>query len=325
MRNFRLSILPAVTAILFSGGCVTAQPSATGEAPKAAAQAETHATGGHTIKILAWNLEHFVDPYDSPYIQNPEFEDEGGPNKTMEDREHLAEALRIIDADVMVFEEVEDDRTMKLFLDSFLPGHDYKFYACVPSLEWYQNVAIVSKFPIEDISSLRETEMYNPVLKRTENKYNSRLLFADIRTPDGYAFTVGALHLKSGGDPEDPEWRKLQIELVHKHLEKTTTGIANPNIVVLGDMNFQPNSSNYTEMTTSKEDPLIDLFAEEGNPPTHPSGRPSSQIDHIFMSPGMAKELVPGSVAVAQPLPRKLMPGISDHLPVVVTVVAKDQ
>ena len=139
----------AFIAAIFAAGCATAP--APRAQQKAAPKPETKTTSEARnirptpVKLMAWNLEHFVDPFDDPYIENQKEDDpEPKPDPVLR---LLAEALKRADPDVLVVQEVESDRAFKLFLDSYLPGNPYHYYACVPAKEWYQNVVVVSKLP----------------------------------------------------------------------------------------------------------------------------------------------------------------------------------
>jgi endonuclease/exonuclease/phosphatase family metal-dependent hydrolase len=274
------------------------------------------------IKILTWNLEHFVDPYDDPYVQAQQ--DDQPQVKSMETLKLLGEALARMDADVMVFEEVEGDRAVKLLIDSFLPGNDYKYYASVPSKEWYQNVVVVSRFPIGEIISLREVEIYNDHLDKRENKYNSRLMGVEIMPSEDYKLFVVGLHLKAGGDPEDPIWRTEQIKAIKEMMAGELKEDPNLNIIVTGDLNLTPDSSEYEYLVRAEPVKLIDPAEQWGLPFTHPSDNPRRRIDHILLNDNISPEYVADSISVARPLAQEDLAKISDHLPVVLSIVPKD-
>lgn len=268
-----------------------------------------------TFRVVAWNLEHFVDPYDNPYIDSGQ--ENQGQVKSEAVLEQMALALQQMDADVVALQEVEDDRAVKLFIDTYLPDAGYKYYATLPSITWYQNVVIASRFPIGAITSLREVEMYNEVLGRRENKYNSRLLGAEIMVNDNYTFTMWNVHLKAGGDPEDPVWRTEQIRLLGRYLDE------DDNTVILGDFNLVPESPEYQLLRGDLE--LQDPAEVYDFPPTHPSDNPRRRIDHILVNDEMAPEYVEGSLSVGGGVPYKDLARISDHLPVMAAFVAEER
>lgn len=307
--------LYASLAALLLAGCATAEAPVSPPTPAA-----DTTTTARPVKVLSWNLEHFVDPYDNPYIDGDQ-EDKGGL-KTPEQLKLIALALLRADADVLALQEVEDDRSVKLFLDSHLPGHTYKYFASVPSIEWYQNTVIASRLPIREIISLREVELTNRLTGEVEKKYNSRLLFAEIQAGPDYTFLLGNLHLKSGQqEARDAEWRWQQATLVKDTLTRHTAAEPNRNILIVGDMNYRIDSPEYRHMLEHGTVPLIDLLADWNVLPVDGRDKRGSRIDHLFMNPAMAREFVPHSADFAYPLSHVELGKASDHLPMTVSFI----
>lgn len=270
------------------------------------------------VKILCWNLENFVDPYDDPYVSNST--EDIGEWKGETGLKNLARAILQADADVIALQEVESDRVVRLFLDTFIPEHEYKYYAALPSISWHQNLVIASRIPIGPITSWRELEIYNEVLDRTENKYNSRLMAAEIQVNDDYHFTLVNLHLKAGTDPEDPVWRMEQIKLIHAFLAREKRANPEGNMIILGDMNLVPESPEYNLFVNDGPEPLYDPAKALGFPATHPSRNPSRRLDQVYFNQAMKPEYLAESLAVAQPISAEDLMTVSDHLPLVVSI-----
>lgn len=274
------------------------------------------------IRVLTWNLEHFVDPFDNPYIEN-QF-DNVPQVKSQPALQNLAQALRILDADVIGFEEVEGDTAVKFFIDSYIPDNTYKYYACLPSREWHQNVVIASRFPIGAITSFREVEIYNDLTKTSRNNINSRLTAAEINVSNDYAFLMLCLHLKAGSTPEDAVWRQEQIRVVKNFLDKQASMNPDENVVVVGDMNMVPNDPEFTLLETLGNVKLASPFQKLGFPLTHASDSPTRSIDHIFLNDAMAREYVPDSASIPLPLSMDRMSSIADHLPALISIYPED-
>ena len=66
---------------------------------------------GETFKVLSWNVEHFVDDFDNPYINNRR--EDNPPTNMLERRARLAEVLKLADADIIVFQEFESSTYAK--------------------------------------------------------------------------------------------------------------------------------------------------------------------------------------------------------------------
>ena len=287
------------------------------------AQAQVAATSPAPIKLMAWNLEHFVDPFDDPYIQSQK-EDDPEPKSDATLR-LLTEALKRVNPDVLVVSEVESDRALKLYLDSYIPKNEYTYYACAPAKEWYQNVVIASKLPIGEFVSFREMEIYNEMSKQSRNDVNSRLMAIDIKANENYNFTLYAVHLKAGAAEEDYLWRERQTDLLKADMDQRMKENPNTNIIVMGDLNYTPKDKEYPYFMESGATKLLDAFEKQGYPATHPSTGPRRDIDHIFLNAGMMKEVVPDSATVALPLAMDELSAITDHLPVVISIIPSDK
>lgn len=297
----REGVLPAV-----AGGPVPIQP-------------ENVREDAQPLRILCWNLEHFVDHFDDPYVDDPR--ENAGAVKSDPVLRLLALAISKIDADVMAFQEIESDRLAKFFLDNYLPDHDYRYYAAVPAIDWYQNVVIVSRLPLGPIVSFREVEMDNPLAGRVSNMFNNRLVGVEVRPHEDYSFLLINAHLKAGGGEEDALWRKLQVDVFREFLEEQATGRPDLHAAVVGDMNFTPGSPEYGYMLEGGTMRFHDPFAKWGHPPSHSTAGPSRKIDHILFNGPMFSRYISGTAGIAKPLSIDQLSTISDHLPLVASIL----
>lgn len=78
-----------------------------------------------TLSVLTWNVEHFVDDYDNPFIRNP-MEDK--PKDVSKRIDLLAGMLKKINADVVVFEEFESRALAMKIAKEKLTGLGYRFF-----------------------------------------------------------------------------------------------------------------------------------------------------------------------------------------------------
>jgi endonuclease/exonuclease/phosphatase family metal-dependent hydrolase len=299
MSSF-LSRILVVVFLAFAMGCAADAPTSTPT----------------TFKVMTWNLEHFTDPFDDPYINNEM--DDIGSTKSDAVLQLLAEAIRRVDADVMAFQEVESARALKFFLDEYMKGHKYKFFAGLPSMEWHQNVVVVSKFPLGAITSYREVIVQNPESNsKALNLFSNRLMTVEVSPTKDYSFILANIHLKAGQDPQDPTWRINMAAVVKERFVEMEKANPEVDLLWMGDMNCKPESREYEFLTVGSEPNLIDPFVTMGHSPTHPASGPKNQIDHLFVNTAMESQLVPNSFATARPLSLKEMASISDHLPLV--------
>jgi len=123
-------------------------------------------------------------------------------------------------------------------------------------------------------------------------------LKVDLKTKDGYAFTVFVVHFKAGAFDHQRELEALQTE---QFVEAMLKENPDANVAVLGDYNAQPNAMSAKVLRIS-DDGLVSAFdwrfdkkAPRETYTTHASGR---AIDFIVMSPGLAADVVDGSYFV---------------------------
>lgn len=123
---------------------------------------------GETFSVLSWNVEHFVDPYDDPYINNRR-EDNPGPE--MPERVQLLVAtIKKADADIVVLQEFESEKyLMSLARDSF-PELGYQFFSDAASPGWYMNVVLMSRFPLGVLQAYGD--VYTPVTAYRDEEGN---------------------------------------------------------------------------------------------------------------------------------------------------------
>ncbi|KAL9654131.1 hypothetical protein ABK040_016477 [Willaertia magna] len=147
-----------------------------------------------------------------------------------EDKLITAEAIKDINADVLCLQEVESllllDKFNTVYLDDLYPytmlidGNDPRGI----------DVAILSKYPIENIRS-------NRAEKRNNRKVHSRdLLEVDIDL-DGSELTIFTSHLKSmgGGREETKHIREAQVESIQNRIDKLFQKKPDCNFILCGD------------------------------------------------------------------------------------------
>jgi endonuclease/exonuclease/phosphatase family metal-dependent hydrolase len=331
-------------ALLLAGGlilsaCGTSAPSI--QRPAAATVLpDDYAYPDHdSVRVATWNVEHFVDQYDNPYVEHPR-EDE--PDDDMAGRvDRFVEAVRALDADVLVLQEFESEAFAQRLAERRFPEMGYRFFASTESPTWYMNVVVLSRLPLGVLRSY--ADVTTPIAgadtlegSDAQRLTNHRMWMVDVLARPDYAFALTGLHLKAGGGPRNRGWRLGQVRLLHTEFSRLEARRPDANLMVAGDLNMTPDSPEMrrllhaTDADVPSEDDalyrmrLVDPLA--GRPTlTHPSDDPTRQLDYILTNQAMQPELVDGATRVARPLSRDQMPEVSDHLPVVTTVVARER
>jgi len=271
------------------------------------------------LRIATYNIENAFDVFDDPYTR-----DEGTDVKLRWEIQSIADALRVIDADVVGFEEIENGAVLQAMVDEFLPGMGYDYIA-VPLTNDGRGIklGLISRLPVYSITSYRLQTLTHPDARQTW-RFARDLLHARIEAPGGGFINVFIVHLKSkssrDGDPQSVMWRGSEARRIRQIIGDMIVKNPDERIVLMGDFNSKPGEPAITTLLTPDPAGRAVLNDSHRDIPmadrtTYPSERfPNSVIDFIFTSPALARRLVPDSAVVFND--PELTKG-SDHLPIV--------
>lgn len=274
------------------------------------------------LRIATYNIENAFDVFDDPYTR-----DEGTDVKKRWEIQMIAEALRVIDADVVGFQEIENEPVLQALVDEFLPGMGYD-YVAVPLTNNPRGIklGLISRLPIHSVTSYRWQTLTHPDADRTW-RFARDLFHAQLEAPGnnpGEFIHVFVVHLKSkgsrDGDPQSVMWRGSEARRIRQIIGDRLALNPNEQIILMGDFNSKPGEPAISALLapgpggrTVLSDSHLGIPMADRT--TYPSKRfPNSVIDFIFTSPAMTRRLVPDSAWIFND--PKLIKG-SDHLPVV--------
>lgn len=284
---------------------------------------------GDTLKVLSWNVEHFIDEYDNPYTNNKR---ENSGDK-MEGRVALlVEALRKADADIVVLQEFEHIQFLKQIADDELSDMGYQFFSDHESPNWYMNVVVMSRVPLginygygAVTTPLTYMDKDTGEEKyETQNRLNTRLWSIDVLVNDDYSFLLTGVHLKAGRGSRNSATRMGQITFLKGQFERFLNENPKKNILVVGDFNATPDSEEIQFMldgnSTAKfiDNLPADVFS-------HPADAPKWRIDHILPNQNMQAELVKNSLQVKYFFDKETQNKLADHLPLVAQFLTADK
>lgn len=327
------SLLPVVLALCLLPAC---GPEASSPDPTAgmALPPDYDYPTDDTVEVVTWNLEHFVDRHDNPYIDVGR---ENQPNAALEGRiRRVARALRHLDADLVVLQEVEGEAFLQRLAETHLDGLGYRFVTSVESPTWYMNVVLLSRYPLgvvrdyADVVTPIEGQHTENGAPAAQSLTNHRLWTADVRIAPDQMWTIAGAHLKAGRSAEDRGWRIGQIRFLHAELARLLEDRPAAKVLVAGDLNSLPDSPELRLLLNDPNRPAPDSLLTNQparrvrltNPmadratPTHSSNDPTRQLDYLLPNTSLADRLVPNSARVARPLSSDSMAATSDHLPV---------
>ena len=281
-----------------------------------------------TIKILSWNVEHFVDEFDDPYVNNGR---ENNPNPQMDGKEALlAEAIKKADADIVVLQEFESSSYLQRIADKHFPEMGYRFFAGNESDTWYMNVVVMSKVPLGTLYSYGS--LYTPVPSitteegelETQINLNTRMWSVDVLANANYEFVLTGVHLKAGRSERDVQMRLGQINFLKGQFSRFLKEDKKTNIVMMGDFNSLPESIEMEVLLAGKRgnkffDPI------PNNVFSHSSKIPTRRLDYMIFNTNMMKEVVACSAKVEYILTVQDMVKLSDHLPIISLIETADK
>ena len=321
MRYLRLLLLLAITLSLLAceqNSSVTKENTDQSYSNAASSPDWYNSNSMDTLSVVTWNVEHFVDSHDNPYIEN---DTENNPPSDMEERRQLlAKAIQQLDADIVVFQELESDSYLQTLAEERFPEMGYEAFGALESADWYMNVVVMSRVPLGVFSSY--ANITTPIIGQTNDKgepasqvlTNNRMWTTDVLVSDDYSFSLTGLHLKAGGGDRNQGWRMGQINLLREHFKSSVANDSGKNMLVLGDLNTTPGSKEFKTLQGESPPNFVDPLAGT-DAFSHPSDSAYRRIDHILPNRNMEDELVPNSTSIAQPMPKEQMIKISDHLP----------
>jgi endonuclease/exonuclease/phosphatase family metal-dependent hydrolase len=288
-----------------------------------------------TVRVATWNLEHFVDGHDNPYIRADREDD---PPATMDARvDRVVKALRRMDADLVVLQEVESEAFLQTIAREQLADLGYRFATSTESPSWYMNVVLLSRYPLGVVRNY--ADVVTPIAGQkadngapaAQSLTNHRLWMADVRLGPRQTWTLAGAHLKAGRSAEDRAWRVGQIRFLHTEAARLLADRPDAPLLVAGDLNALADSPELRLLLNTPDRPAPDSLTAADTPRrarftdplagrpthTHPSDAPARQLDYLLPNTALADRLVDGSMHVAQPLSPDSMAATSDHLPVV--------
>lgn len=282
------------------------------------------------VTVMSYNVENMYDVFDDPYTG-----DEGTDVKRRDEIAAIAKAIAKADADIVVFQELENEHLLEGMVKTFLADKGYEYIAAQRTNSTRGiNLGVISRYPIKRLASYRFKTLTHPDVPGQTWRFarDAMQITLDIEGETLHVFNV---HLKSNssraGDPNSMKWRSAEVLGVKSIVRELLTQEPGANVLVMGDCNSnietrpeQPRPWPATQLMRAAEDDgsrlLIDVF--DGLPydkrvTIMGDGKyPPAVFDYIYASPALAKKLVKNSPTVIRD--EKLTSG-SDHLPVYAT------
>ncbi len=279
---------------------------------------------GDTLRIMTYNVEHLVDHFDDPYVNN---RIENAAQIDTAKLRLLAEVLRLAAADVVVFQEAESANAVEALRDSFFADLGYSYISDARSRDWYQNVVILSKLPLGKISAYGN--VHTPVVfeeegeakYQSQNYINTRMWTCELLVNENYGLYLSGAHLKAGGGNRNRAMRLGQIDYLKTEMARILSAEPQADLILLGDLNSFRDGPEIARLLSSEPVGLAfnDPLAPELN--THPADKPSRRLDYILYNANLSNQVWEGSTQVFKPFEAIKMRAVSDHLPVIMDLI----
>lgn len=286
---------------------------------------------GKPVTVMSYNVENMFDVFDDPYTA-----DEGTDVKQRSEIMTIAKAIATADADVVVFQELENEHLLQGMVDTFLADKGYEYIACQRTNSGRGiNLGVISRLPIKRLTSHRFKTLTHPDAPGQTWKFarDAMQITLDVQGKELHLFNI---HLKSNssrdGDPNSMLWRTSEAMGLKSLIRDMVKTDPDALVVALGDFNSnietRPEQDRpwpataYLRMPEADGSQLLNDAHSEitdyDKRITIPgSGRyPPAIFDYIYASPKLHTMLVKGSAKVIND--SKLVSG-SDHYPLYAT------
>lgn len=267
------------------------------------------------IRITTFNVENLFDDKDDPKLSGT-FEDKDS-TKPADQLKAAADAIRLIDSDILCLQEVESEEAVRWFRDGWLKGLGYDHIASIDAGDPRGiEQAVLSRFPIKNARTYNHQKLggSQPDTWGRENNKEAGSPFEFKRSPlqvtveipntsvadllkkagkpearaEKYELTLFVVHLKAGRDYDLQ--RGAEAKGVVGLIDVLTKENPKANVLVLGDFNATLNQTSMKPFDNAK---IANIWADR-NPRdtatmTHTTAR---CIDHIYYNANIVPELV---------------------------------
>lgn len=272
---------------------------------------------GGTVRIGTYNVLNLFDEFDDPYRT-----DEVMETKPRDELLKLAGRIRMLDADVLALQEVENREYLERFVRALLPDMGYEH---VVLFEGNNNrgidCAVLSRLPIGPVTSHRHLRFTGPDGKT--HRFLRDLLKVRIEGPGKQSFDLFVVHLKSkyGGAEASEPLRQAEATQLRRIVDQMFVADREARFVICGDFNDYWDSRSLEIIRGSGSTELScpgTSLSKSARITYNREPKYWSMIDFIVCSPAMLARYVDDSYRII-PGPGSVEQTGSDHNPSVAT------
>lgn len=275
------------------------------------------------IVVASYNLENYVDA--AP--KEPGQKATARP-KSEKEMSAVVRVIKDIGPDILGVCEMGSAERFEDFKKRLgEAGLGYTDFEYVQAADPDRHLALVSRFPIVARNSASDVSFE---LNGRPEKLRRGILDVTVQVNAGYRLRLVGVHLKSKLPIPEGEAmiRRLEAQLVRKHLEAILTAEPRTNLLCYGDFNDTKNEPMFQEIAGARGSVthMTDLVARDefGDKWTQywKAADLYSRIDYLFASPMLYREVVPAKSRVYR---SEYWNEASDHRPIFTTIAAENK
>ncbi len=268
------------------------------------------------ITIATYNVKNFFDDVD-----DPTHEDDLPKTSAVEAKiKSLGGAIRLINADILALQEVENKALLTKLNTQELAGLGYKELRLIEGNDMRGiDVALLSKYSVTGLKSHIQDRFQGVDGDTNTYGFSRDCLEVTIEAPLGQTVTLLINHLRAlsyGNDENEAILRRhAQANRVREISDEILKRSPDANLAIVGDLNDTPNSKTLSliKQTISPLFNLLELAPTDTQYTVKYQEGPM-QFDYILVAPGLKKDYREGSVKA---LHDDIFRSVSDHYPVI--------
>ncbi len=237
------------------------------------------------ISIATWNVHNLFDTTcDSGACDYTDYEKISTASAYKSKLYTTAAGIRLLDADVVMLQEIEKEDCLKDLLDQHLPQYPYYVFG-EQGTTASVDVALISKWPIKDIQLHRNNTSFTTI-NGDVKKLARELIQATVVLDSGEEVTIFTTHFISKASDDIGVRRNEEGKLVNQIIANYEALHADAKIAFGGDLNDSPDSiplanlaANNVLINSTAGAPIETIYTWGG----------IAAFDHIFHSPELAK------------------------------------
>lgn len=263
------------------------------------------------LSVATFNVQNYFDAEDDPF----KLDDTPSPAEVRAKTHLIGRALRLLDADVVALQEVENKKILQKLVDDELSDEGYREVRLVEGNDPRGiDVALLSRRTVRSVKSHKD-DRFGGSDGRT-HAFSRDCLEVALDAAASRTLVLLVNHLKASRSSDGPKAAQRRLAQAHR-VREIAAGLmaeqADRWVAVVGDLNDTPASEPLRALTDADpplEDVLRDVSGSARNTVGFGGGK---QFDYILMSPALHGALVAGSAKVDR---RSAFDDASDHFPV---------